>query len=84
MEKILIHKHQVSKTITAYYFTKSKTQCLRVEYDKSWDFGKDSPSGARLNSIEINYQNSWIKDELTEIKIEDVPEAIVDVLRYLA
>ena len=84
MGKILIHKSQVSKNITAYYFTKSKNQCLRIEYDKQWDFGKKSPSGARLNSIEINYQNSYIKDELTEIKIEDVPECIVDVLRYLA
>lgn len=83
MKKLLIHKKQVSKTITAYYFTKSKTQCLRVEYDQSWDFGKKSSSGARLNGIEINYQNSWVKDELTEIKIEDVPEVIVDVLRYL-
>lgn len=84
MKKILIHKRQISKSITAYYFTKSKTQCLRVEYDKGWDFGKKSPSGARLNHIEINYQNSWIKDELTEIKIEEVPEIIVDILRYLA
>lgn len=84
MKTPLIHKRQVSKNITVYYFTKSENECLRIEYDKGWDFGKESPSGARLNNIEINYQNSFIKDEFTEIKIDDVPEAIVDVLRYLA
>ena len=82
--KIIIHKSQVSKNITAYFFTKSKNKCLRVEYDKSWDFGKKSPSGAQISHIEINYKNSYVKDELTEIKIQDVPECIVDVLRYLA
>lgn len=81
--KIIIHKSQVSKDITAYFFTKSKNKCLRVEYNSYWDFGK-SPSGARLDHIEIHYQNSWVKDNLTEIKIEDVPECIIDVLRYLA
>jgi len=84
MGKILIHKHQVSKSITSYIFTKSKNECLRGEYDANWEFGKKSPSGARLTNIEINYQNSWVKDELTEIKIEDVPEVVVDILRYLA
>lgn len=82
MKNILIHKKQISKEITAYYFGKSKNRCLRVEYNKAWDFGKSS-SGARLDGIEIHYRNSWVKDELTEIKIDDVPSVIIDVLKYL-
>ena len=81
-KNILIHKKEVSKNITTYFFTKSKNHCLCVEYNKELDFGK-SASGARLDNIEIHYLNSWVKDKLTEIKIEDVPSAIIDVLRYL-
>jgi len=77
-----IHKRQITKEITAYYFTKSKNFCLRVEYNKKRDYGK-SASGAQLDKIEIHYRNSWIKDELIEIKIEDVPSVIIDVLTYL-
>lgn len=82
MKNILIHKKQITKEITAYYFTKSKNRCLRVEYNKAWDFGKTA-SGAHLDRIEIHYRNSWVKDELIEIKIEDVPSVIIDVLQYL-
>lgn len=82
MKNILIHKKQITKETTAYYFTKSKNRCLRVEYNRSLDFGKTA-SGARLDRIEIHYRNSWVKDELTEIKIEDVPSVIIDVLQYL-
>ncbi len=79
---ITIHKKKISTGITAYYFTKSKNRCLRVEYDKRWDFGK-SPSGARLTDIEIHYQNSFVTDELTEIELSDVPSVVVDILSYL-
>lgn len=66
MKKILIHKKQISKDVTNYYFTKSKDNCLCVEYNSKWDFGKQSASGARLDSIEIHYKNSWIKKNLIE------------------
>jgi len=46
------------------------------------DFGK-STSGARLDNIEIHYRNSWVKDKLTKIKIDEVPKVIIDVLSYL-
>ena len=78
----IIHKKQVSSGVTAYYFTKSKNRCLRIEYDKQWHFGK-SPSGARLTDIEIHYQNSFMTDELQEIELSDVPSVIVDILSYL-
>ena len=82
MKNILIHHKIHSDKTSTYYFTKSKRQCLSVNYNKYWDFGKD-PSGAHIDQIEIFFNNSFILDDKTEIKIEDVPEAIIDVLSYL-
>ncbi|MDR2919702.1 MAG: hypothetical protein LBV72_10115 [Tannerella sp.] len=83
INKIAIHCKKHSDNITTYYFTKSKDKCLLIRYDKQWDFGKNSPSGAHFSEIEIHNMNSFIKDDLTEIKIEDVPEAIIDLLSFL-
>ncbi len=80
---LIIHKKQISKEVTNYYFTKSKDNCLCVEYNPEWDFGKQSASGARLESVEIHYKNSWIRKDLIEIKIEEVPQTIIDVLSFL-
>nr|WP_297913346.1 hypothetical protein [uncultured Allomuricauda sp.] len=67
-----------------YYFTKNKNQCLMVEYNKKYDFGKHSDGGCRDLEVIIHYQNSWvISPEHEEIKIEQVPDAIRDVLTYL-
>ena len=82
--KIVIHKKQINKGRTNYYFTKSKNRCLVIEYEESWDFGKKSTSGTTFHYIQIHYQNSWIKDELKEITLSDVPPVIKDLLRYLA
>ena len=79
---MLIHFKTQPYGTTTYYFTKSKNECLLVNYNESWDFGK-SPSGARLDVIEIFHKNSFILDDKIEINIEDVPEAIIDVLSYL-
>jgi len=80
---MVIHCKRLSENIAIYYFTKSENNCLCVEYDKRWDFGNKSTSGTQFHYIEIHYQNSWVKDKLTEIKREDVPLAIIDLLSYL-
>lgn len=79
---IIIHKLQISKYITTYYFTKSENRCLCVECDIRNIYSKESTSGSTME-IEIHYQNSWIKENLTQITIDDVPQVIKDVLRYL-
>lgn len=82
MKKIQVHKFERSPNETTYFFTKSRNECLSIVYDKQWDFGKSS-SGVHLKEIEIHYYNSYVKDNLTEIRLEDVPEAIIDLLSYL-
>ncbi len=82
MAKIRIHKRELSDRTTAYYFTKSKKRCLRIEHNTEWDFGK-TPSGCTINQVEIHYQNSFLTDELSEIELNDVPEVIRDILSYL-
>lgn len=82
MNKIKVHCYQDSKDVTCYIFTKSKNECVSVMYDKTLDFGK-SFSGVHLSEIEIYYNNSIIKDKLTEVKIEEVPKCIIDLLTYL-
>ena len=81
-KEIKIHCSQDLDSTTTYFFTKSENECLSIRYDKQWDFGK-SPSGVHLDEIELHYNNSFIKDNLTEIQFEDVPEAIIDLLSYL-
>lgn len=81
-KELIIHCSQNPDSTTTYFFTKSEDECLSIIYDKKWDFGK-SPSGVQLDEIQIHYNNSFIKDNLTEIKLEDVPEAIIDLLSYL-
>lgn len=78
-----IHKMIMSKTRTNFYFTKNKRNCLMIEYDSSMDFGKHSTSGAYFHKLEIHYNNAWIKKELIEINIEEVPECVRDILTYL-
>jgi hypothetical protein len=70
-------------TITTYFFTKNKNQCLCIEHDTYWDFGEYSSSGTSNIKVEIHYQNSWVKDELEQITMADVPKRIKDVLTYL-
>ncbi len=77
-----IHRKKLNDNITVFYFTRNKNQCLRVEYKKNYDFGEHSTSGTDLE-ITIHYQNSWVKDELEEITISDVPKCITDTLNYL-
>ena len=79
-----VHKKQINKEVTGYYFTKSKDNCLCVEYNPKWDFGKQSASGARLDSIDIHYNNSFTRKDLIKITIEEVPQAIIDVLSFLS
>jgi hypothetical protein len=83
-KEIIIHKSKNPDNTTTYFFTKSKNECISIVYvyDKQWDYGKSS-SGVHLSDIEIHYHNSYIKDNLTEIQLKDVPEAIIDLLSYL-
>lgn len=78
-----IHKKELSKDVTVYYFTKNNKECLLIRFDKSMSFGKNSTSGTYIDKLEINYNNSFIKKDLIEIKLSDVPEVIVDILKYL-
>ena len=78
-----IHKAIMSKTRTNFYFTKNKRNCLMIEYDSSMDFGKFSTSGTYINKLEIHYNNGWVKKDLIEISINEVPESVVDILTYL-
>ena len=80
---IVIHsKKNVDGTVT-YYFTKSKNKCLAVEYNKRWDFGKNSPSGTHFSDIELHNQNSFKTEGMAEVDIKDVPESIIDLLSFL-
>jgi hypothetical protein len=78
-----IHKKKHSERTTYYYFTKDKNQCLMIEYDERMDFGDQSTSGISISNLEMHYQNSWRKENLTEIKISEVPKSIIDILTYL-
>lgn len=67
-----------------YYFTKDDKHCLSVEYNPNHDFGKDSPSGAMIESVEIHTNNSFnFDDRQREINLSDVPECILELLNYL-
>lgn len=67
-----------------YYFTKDSKHCLLVEYDPKVDFGEGSPSGARIENVEIYTNNSFESFEgLTEISLSEVPKCILELLTYL-
>lgn len=67
-----------------YYFTKDDKHCLSVEYNPTHDFGKGSPSGARIESVEIHTNNGFVfNEELKEISLSEVPECIIELLIYL-
>lgn len=67
-----------------YFFTKDSKHCMSIEYNPSYDFGDGSPSGARIESVEINTNNSFIfNDCQKEISLSEVPECIIELLTYL-
>lgn len=74
-------EHEVNTIV--YFFTKSRNECLAIEHDLTDDYGEHDTSGTRLKVI-IHYKNSWVKKNLEEIKMADVPKRIKDVLTYLA
>lgn len=77
-----IHKKKITENQTNYYFTRSRTHCLMVQYDKTEDYGIYSTSSADFK-ISIHHNNSFVKKELTEIDIKEVPKAVVSALSYL-
>ncbi|NDV83388.1 hypothetical protein [Bacteroides sp. 51] len=83
MKKIIVHKAENPDGTTTYYFTKSKTECLCLEYNKKWDYGKKDSSGTHISDIEIYSNNSFNTSELIEIGINEVPESIIDLLSFL-
>ena len=67
-----------------YYFTKDSKHCIAVEYNPAHDFGKGSPSGARIDSVEIHTNNGFIFGEkYKEISLSEIPECILELLTYL-
>jgi len=79
-----IHRYQLSDNLFNYFFTKDKNNCLSVEYNKRFDYGKHDPSGCSELEVKIHYKNSWVlSDKHEEISLKDVPEAVQDVLSYL-
>lgn len=67
-----------------YVFTKDSKHCIAVEYNPAYDFGKGSPSGARIESVEIHTNNGFVfNKEWKEISLSEVPERIIELLTYL-
>jgi hypothetical protein len=78
-----VHKKVHSSTITNYYFTKDKNNCLMIEYDSREDYGENSTSGTWISRIIFHQNNAFTKKELSEIKLSEVPESIIRILQYL-
>ena len=67
-----------------YVFTKNSKHCISVEYNPEYDFGKGSPSGARIDSVEIHTNNSFVFNErFKEISLTEIPECILELMTYL-
>lgn len=67
-----------------YVFTKDSKHCIAVEYNPAYDFGKGSPSGARIDSVEIHTNNGFIfSEKYKEVSLSEVPECILELLTYL-
>lgn len=67
-----------------YVFTKNPKNCIAVEYDPKYDFGKGSPSGAKIDSVEIHTNNGFVfNEEWQEISLSEVPECIIGLMTYL-
>jgi hypothetical protein len=81
---IRVHLNPNSFGNRLYVFTKDSKHCIAVEYDPALDFGEGSPSGARIESIEIHTNNGFIfNDRYKEISISEVPKSIIELLTYL-
>lgn len=79
----IIHKKKISKTITIFYFTKSKRKCLEIEYNSNYDYDRGA-SGFETTHVQIFYYNSFKLENLIPIKLDDVPKPILDILSYLS
>ena len=79
---LLIHKKKISETRTIFYFTKSNRRCLEIEYNVNYDYDRGA-SGFETTHVQIFYFNSFKLENLTKIKISDVPKPILDILTYL-
>ena len=77
-----IQRRKFSNTGADYYFTASPNKIVLVSYDSEWDF-YGTPSGASNIQVEIHNNNSFILSNVEEISIEEVPQAIVDLLTFL-
>jgi len=66
-----------------YFFTKDEKHCVCIDYQSAWDFGKGSPSGSRLNEIEIHTNNAFSNLHCPEVQLSAVPECIIELLSYL-
>jgi len=82
MKRIKIHRRKISKTASDYYFTASEKKCVMVVYDSQWDF-YGTPSGVHEILIEIHNNNAFIPNSMEEISIDEVPQAIIDLLTFL-
>ena len=79
---LMIHKKKISSKRQIFYFTKSKRRCLEIEYNSNTDYDRGA-SGFECNRVQIFYYNSFKLENLTQIKINDVPKPIIDILSYL-
>ncbi len=67
-----------------YVFTKDPKHCIAVEYVPEYDFGKGSPSGARIDSVEIHTNNGFVFNEKwQEVSLSEIPECILELMTYL-
>jgi hypothetical protein len=76
-----IHKFIVSKNQVNYFFTKSQSKCLLVEYNPNEDYFGTS-SGTKLE-ITIHEYNAFFIEKFEKITLADVPMSIQSVLTYL-
>lgn len=55
-----------------------------VKYDSREDYGENSNSGTWISQIIFHQNNAFIKKELSEIKLSEVPESVIRILKYLS
>lgn len=85
MKKIKIHKKKCTETVSNYFFIKSDGRCVGVTYDSESDiYGDESPD--RYIRVLIHNEalfNMCDCPDMEEITIDEVPQAIVDLLTFL-
>jgi len=82
MKKVKIHRKKYSETEANYYFKATADKCAIVSYDSQWDY-YGTPSGVHNIIVEIHNNNSFLTEQMEEIQIDEVPQAIIDLLTFL-